>query len=62
MFEKNLLTIKSDLQYHHRNKTYLTKYYIQKRLNKSLSSYFKALESSVYALSVAKPEKVIKEI
>ena len=62
MFEKNLLTLKNDLKYHHRNKEYLIKFFIQKRLNASLSSYFKNLESSVYALTVANPEKVIKEM
>ncbi len=62
MFEKNLLTIKNDLKYHKRDKDYLIKFFIQKRLNDSLSSYFKNLESSVYALVVANPEKVIKEM
>ena len=62
MFEKNLLIIKNDLKYHRRDREYLMKYFIQKRLNTSLSSYFKQLESSVYAISVTNPEIVLKEM
>ena len=40
MFEKNLLIIKNDLKYHKRDKDYLIRFFIQKRLNDSLSSYF----------------------
>ena len=37
-------------------------YASSKELNDSLTSYYKTLESSAYALSVSNPEKVIKEI
>lgn len=62
MFEKNLLEIKNSIKYHKRDKEYLIKYFINKRLNDSLNSYYKALESSVYALSVKDPERVVKEM
>lgn len=62
MFKKNLLSIKNDLKLHKRDKNTLIRFYINKRLNDSLTSYYKTLESSAYALSVSNPEKVIKEI
>lgn len=62
MFEKNLQEIKNDLKLHKRDKDTLIRFFINKRLNDSLNSYYKTLESSVYALSVSNPEKVIKEI
>lgn len=62
MFEKNLLYLKQELKLHKRDREYLLKYYIQKRLNLSLSSYFKNLESSAYAISVADPNNVLKEL
>lgn len=62
MFEKNLQEIKNDLKLHKRDKDTLIRFFIDKRLNDSLNSYYKTLESSVYALSVSNPEKVIKEI
>lgn len=62
MFEKNLLIIKNDLKYHRRDRKSLMKYFITKRLNVSFTDYFKNLESSVYTLTVADPERVIKEM
>ena len=62
MFEKNLQEIKNDLKLHKRDKDTLIRFFINKRLNDSLNSYYKTLESSVYALSVSNPEKIIKEI
>ena len=62
MFEKNLLNIKNDLKYHKRDKEYLIKYFIAKRLNTSFTDYFKNLESSVYTLTIADPNCVIKEM
>lgn len=62
MFENNLLSIKNDLKYHKRSRNYLMKYFIQKRLNTSLSSYFKNLESSVYTITVSDPEVILKEM
>ena len=61
MFKDNLQEIKNDVQYYKRDRSKLITYYINKRLNDSLTSYFKQLNSSVYALSVSDPEKVIKE-
>lgn len=62
MFEKNLQVLKNDIKYYRRDRDTLMKSYIEKRLNESLSSYFKTLKSSVYAISVSDPEKVIKEL
>lgn len=62
MFKQNLLNLKHELQYHKRDRDYLMKHFIIKRLNVSLTTYFKNLESSVYTLSVADPERVIKEM
>ncbi len=61
MFKDNLQEIKNDVQYYKRDRSKLITYYINKRLNDSLTSYFKQLNSSVYALSVSDPEKVMKE-
>ena len=62
MFEENLQNIKSSIKYYKRDRNELIKYYIDKRLNESLVSYFKTLNSSVYALTVSDPEKVVKEL
>lgn len=62
MFEENLQNIKNSVQYYKRDRNELMKYYIDKRLRDSLVSYFKTLNSSVYALSVSDPEKVVKEL
>lgn len=62
MFEQNLQEIKNGIKYHKRNRKDLIKYYINKRLNDTLITYFKVLSSSVYALSIVDPEKVMKEI
>ena len=62
MFEKNLHSIKNDLKYHKRDRNTLMSYFIKKRLNESLKSYYSSLESSVYALSVSNPEQVVKEL
>ena len=62
MFEENLQNIKSSIKHYKRDRNELIKYYIDKRLNESLMSYFKTLNSSVYALTVSDPEKVVKEL
>ena len=62
MFEQNLQEIKNSVKYYKRDRDGLMKYYIDKRLNESLTTYFKTLNSSVYALSVSDPVKVMKEI
>jgi len=62
MFKKNLLKIKEDLQSHRRDKVQLKAYYINTRLNKSLHTYYKTLNSSAYAVSVADPEQAMRGI
>lgn len=57
-----LQDIKNSIKYHRRDKKQLMRSYIEKRLNESLNSYYKTLKSSVYALTVADPEKVLKEM
>jgi len=59
MFEKNLQIIKNDIKYYKRDRDELIKYYITKRLNESLNSYYYSINRSSYALSVSDPEKVI---
>ena len=61
MFEENLQTIKNSVKCYKRDRDGLMKYYIDKRLSESLVSYFKTLNSSVYALTISDPEKVMKE-
>lgn len=40
MFEQELLSIKSDLNKHHRDKSKLLEYYINTRLNKTIDAYY----------------------
>ena len=62
MLYNNLIRIKKDLYEHKRDPKSLTYYYINKRLNASLSSYYKQLTTSVSYLDNRKPENVIKEL
>jgi hypothetical protein len=61
MFKDKLLHIQSLLdERESRDKLALTKYYIAKRLNKSLMTYKKELEKKVAYLNDRKPENVLK--
>ena len=62
MFEKNLRNIKDSVQYYKRDRDEVLAKCISIRLQKSLETYYKTLKSSAYALSVANPEDVIKDI
>ena len=62
MFEKNLIDIKNDLQLHKREKDYLIKFFVNKRLNESLYNYIKDLNRSVRVLSNCSPDAVLKEL
>lgn len=61
MYNK-LMSIKSDLSKHHRNRSQLEKYYINKRLNECLNSYYKDLEYSLRYLDNRQPENVFKKL
>ncbi len=61
MFKDKLLHIQSLLdERESHDKLALTKYYIAKRLNKSLMTYKKELEKKVAYLNDRKPENVLK--
>lgn len=62
MLYNNIISIKEDLSTRHRDKKYLSRFYINMRLNESLNNYYKQLESSVNYLENRKPENVIKEL
>lgn len=55
-----LLLLKKELSNYHRGRTYLEKYYISKRLNESLNSYYKELEDSLRYLDNRQPENILK--
>lgn len=61
MYNK-LLSIKKDMSLHHRDKEYLERYYIDRRLKQSLNSYYKDLEDSLRYLYNRKPENVFKKL
>lgn len=61
MYNK-LLNLKKELSYYHRNKEDLEKYYISKRLNDSLVSYYKDLEYSMKYLENRKEENIFKKM
>lgn len=61
MFKDKLFRIQSLLdERESQDKLTLTKYYIAKRLNKSLMTYKKELEKKVAYLNDRKPENVLK--
>ena len=62
MFEENLQNIKNSVQYYKRDRNEVLAQCISARLQKSLETYYKTLKSSAYALSVADPKDVIKDI
>lgn len=57
-----LLYIKKELNNHHRDKASLEKYYIQKRLNETLDTYYNDLEYSIKYLNNRKSENVFKQM
>lgn len=61
-FERTLLHIKTKLNSHTNNQQSLSKYYIAKRLNKSLISYMSDLEHRIKYLEARKPENVMREV
>ncbi len=61
MYNK-LMEIKDDLARHHRDKKYLEVYYLQSRLNATLSAYYKDLEYSINYLNNRKEENIFKKL
>lgn len=59
---KELLKLKSEMKNYHRSKNDLTKYYIYKRLNESLESYYNDLEYSLKYLNNRQPENILKKM
>jgi hypothetical protein len=59
---KELLYLKSEMKKYHRDKSVLVKYYINKRLNDSLNSYYKDLEYSIKYLDNRQPENILKKM
>jgi len=62
MRTKDLYSILEDLNKHHRKKSDLLSYYINKRLDKSLETYYKELSYSVNYLKSKNNIKVMGEI
>lgn len=62
MTDKTLIELKKELNKYHRDKSSLERYYIRKRLNESLTSYYKDLEYSVKYLENRKEENIFKKI
>ena len=58
----NLLKLRKELSFDHRDKKTLEKYYINTRLNKSLDSYYSDLKTSLSYLNNRKSENIIKNL
>lgn len=58
----NLLKLRKELSFYHRDKKTLEKYYINTRLNKSLDSYYSDLKTSLSYLNNRKSENIIKNL
>ena len=59
---KELMTLKNDMKKYHRDRSKLDKYYIHKRLNESLESYYDDLEYSLKYLRNRQPENILKKM
>lgn len=58
----NLLKLRKELSFYHRDKKTLEKYYINTRLNKSLDSYYSDLKTSLSYLNNRKSGNIIKNL
>ena len=56
-----LLEIKKELRKYHRDRQFLEKYYINKRLHDSLISYYSDLEDSIKYLNNRQSENIFKK-
>lgn len=57
--ETNLKEMIQDILKHQRNKNSLLSIYVEERLNKTVSVYYKGMLASAEALSYYTPEKVL---
>jgi hypothetical protein len=62
MLYNKLVQIKYELSKYHRDRQYLERYYVNKRLTESLNSYYKDLEDSLRYLDNRKEENVFKQL
>lgn len=62
MLKLHLENIKNDLKNHHRDKKLLLEYYVQKRLTKSLQSYYSDLSSSTNYILNRNPINVLRKL
>jgi len=61
-FKDNLFNMLEELGKHHNDRAKLIEFYINDRLNKSLASYYEALDKSINYLSKKDELKVLKQI
>ncbi len=61
MYNK-FMQLKEELKFYHRDRKFLEKYYINKRLNDSLESYYKDLKYSLKYLENRKAENIFKKM
>lgn len=59
---KELINLKREMSNYHRDKVKLDKYYIYKRLNESLDTYYNDLEYSLKYLNNRQPENVLRKM
>ena len=62
MLYVHLLNIKEDLKGHHKDRQTAMGIFIQQRLNKSLTSYYKELTSSTQYLLKRNAENVLRKL
>ena len=62
MSEEILIKMLSNIKNHQRNPDQLFEYYVQKRLDKSLQTYYKQLMSSFSSLSSYDEKNVLKQL
>lgn len=62
MFEQELLSIRNDLNKHHRDKSKLLEYYINTRLNKTIDAYYSDIMDSYNYLNNRDEFNMIKRM
>ena len=62
MFKQELLSIRNDLNKHHRDKSKLLEYYINTRLNKTIDAYYSDIMDSYNYLNNRDEFNMIKRM